>query len=174
MLGAGISAEAAEKVSKVAINDENFAWAVKEYADQADTNKDGFLSKKEASKITSVEFNSPYNIDSLKGIEYFTEIKDFTYQAYDASGDYGRHKIYENSTVEEIDLSGFKKAEHSIYPKQYPLFTDNKPEKLYEFERTGYHRASRGRKYRQIEHQRLFKFTEVDSFLYKHKNIETN
>ncbi len=27
LLGAGISAEAAEKVSKVAINDENFAWA---------------------------------------------------------------------------------------------------------------------------------------------------
>lgn len=114
LLGAGISAEAAEKSSKVAINDENFAWAVKEYADQADTNKDGFLSKKEASKITSVEFNSPYNIDSLKGIEYFTEIKDFTYQAYDASGDYGRHKIYENSTVEEIDLSGFKKL-NTVY-----------------------------------------------------------
>ena len=78
LLGTGNSAEAAEKSSKVAINDENFAWAVKEYADQVDTNKDGFLSKKEASKITSVEFNSPYNIDSLKGIEYFTEIKDFT------------------------------------------------------------------------------------------------
>ena len=37
LLGAGISAEAA---SKVAINDTNFARAVKEYAEKADTNKD--------------------------------------------------------------------------------------------------------------------------------------
>ena len=48
LLGAGISAEAA---SKIRIDDTNFAWAVKEYAVEADTNDDGYLSKKEAAKI---------------------------------------------------------------------------------------------------------------------------
>ena len=43
LLGAGISADAA---SKVAINDTNFSSAVKTLAEKADTNKDGYLSKK--------------------------------------------------------------------------------------------------------------------------------
>ena len=65
LLGAGMSARAA---SKVAINDENFAWVVKERADEADTNQDGYLSEKEASKVKTLWFSSRYNIDSFKGI----------------------------------------------------------------------------------------------------------
>ncbi len=106
LLGAGISAEAA---SKVAINDTNFARAVKEYAEKADTNKDGYLSKKEASKVTQINFFSQYNIDSFKGIEYFTDMKEFYYRADYATTDYDDVNIYETDTASEIDLSGFKK-----------------------------------------------------------------
>lgn len=106
LLGAGISIEAASKVS---INDTNFAPAVKEYAENADSNKDGYLSKKEASKITKVRFFSQYNIDSFKGIEYFANIKNFYYRADYATEDYDDVNIYETSTAPEINLSGFKK-----------------------------------------------------------------
>lgn len=106
LLGASISTEAASKVS---INDTNFAQAVKEYAENADTNKDGYLSKKEASKITKVRFFSQYNIDSFKGIEYFTDIENFYYRADYATEDYDDVNIYETSTAPEINLSGFKK-----------------------------------------------------------------
>ena len=46
LFGAGVSAEAS---SKVAINDTNFSSAVKTYAEEAVTNRDGYLSSKEAS-----------------------------------------------------------------------------------------------------------------------------
>lgn len=95
----------------MAINDENFAWAVKEYAQKADTNHDGYLSVKESSKVKQVEFYSSYNIDSLKGIEHFRNITDFFYRADEVS-DYYKLKTYEMSTVEEIDLSGFKKLKN--------------------------------------------------------------
>ncbi len=44
LLGAGVSAQAASKY--VAINDTNFSSAVKTYAEEADTNRDGYLSGK--------------------------------------------------------------------------------------------------------------------------------
>lgn len=48
MAGAGISVKAADNV---AINEENFAPTVMKYAQEADTNKDGFLSSQEASRV---------------------------------------------------------------------------------------------------------------------------
>ena len=74
LLGAGISAKAE---SKVAINDTNFSAEVKRKAEEADTNKDGYLSEGEASRVRTLRFDSVENIDSFKGIEYFTELEDF-------------------------------------------------------------------------------------------------
>ena len=76
LMGTGVSAQAA---SKVAINDETFARAIKEYAEEADTNKDGYLSEKEASKVKTLWLSARYNIDSFKGIEYFTDVEKFIY-----------------------------------------------------------------------------------------------
>ncbi len=110
LLGAGISAEAVSKPSGVAINDTNFAWAVKKYAKKADTNKNGYLSKKEAEKIIEVRFfNAGRNIDSFKGIKYFTETEDFYYRADSSDTDYDDIVIHETSTAPKINLSGFKK-----------------------------------------------------------------
>ncbi|CVI69750.1 Internalin-J precursor [Eubacteriaceae bacterium CHKCI004] len=117
LLSAEISIDAA---SKVAINDTNFARAVKEYAEEADTNKDGYLSKKEASKITKVRFFSQYNVDSFKGIEYFTDIKEFYYRADYATDDYDDVNIYETSTAPEIDLSGFQKLSQVTIDSRNP------------------------------------------------------
>ena len=78
LLGAGMSAQAA---SKVAINDENFAWVVKDCAEEADTNKDGYRSEKEASKVKKLWFNPAFNVESFKGIEYFTDVERFVYKA---------------------------------------------------------------------------------------------
>lgn len=110
LLGAGISAEAAEKIR---IDDSNFARAVKEQAVKADANGDGYLSKKEASKVTKIHFFAPhYNIDSFQGIKYFSNLKDFYYRADNATFDYDDINIYESSTAREIDLSGLKKLEN--------------------------------------------------------------
>ena len=65
LLGAGISAKAE---SKVAINDTNFSAEVKRKAEEADTNKDGYLSEGEASRVRTLRFDSVENIDSFKGI----------------------------------------------------------------------------------------------------------
>lgn len=117
LLGAGISAEAA---SKIRIDDTNFAWAVKEYAVEADTNDDGYLSKKEAAKIKEVHFASSLNIDSLKGLEYFKDIREFSYRADYASTDYEDRNIYENSTVSAIDLKGFKQLKEVTVKSSNP------------------------------------------------------
>lgn len=105
LLGAGMSAQAA---SKVAINDTNFSSAVKTYAEKADSNEDGYLSNKEASKIKKVHFAAFYNIDSFKGIEYFTNLEDFFYRANYKDEDEG---IYDQCTASVVDLSGFTKLE---------------------------------------------------------------
>ncbi|MBS6723791.1 MAG: hypothetical protein KH268_12505 [Clostridiales bacterium] len=107
LLGAGLSTEAA---SKIRIDDTNFAWAVKEYAVEADTNDDGYLSKKEAAKIKKMRFFEPgQDIDSFKGIEYFPNLEDFYYRAEYATFDYEDINIYTASTASELDLSGLTK-----------------------------------------------------------------
>ena len=77
MAGAGISVKAADSV---AINEENFAPAVMEYAQEADTNEDGFLSSKEASKVKKMRFDTRQYIDSFQGIKYFKKLKQFDYE----------------------------------------------------------------------------------------------
>lgn len=104
-----VHVDAKFKPTGIVINDTNFARAVRKYAKKADTNKDGYLSEKEAEKITKVRFFEDYNIDSFKGIEYFTEIEDFYYQAASSGVDYEDFIVHETSTVPKINLSGFKK-----------------------------------------------------------------
>ena len=109
LLAGGISVQAD---AQVAINDDNFSWAVKEYAVEADDNGDGYLSEKEAAGVTTVRFDSRQNIDSFRGIEYFTNLKDFFYRANIASaGNDDEIWSYEDSTASELDLSGMKKLE---------------------------------------------------------------
>lgn len=108
LLGAGISARAE---SRVAINDTNFSSEVKREAEEADTNGDGYLSETEASKVKTLRFTPGYNLDSFKGIEYFDDITYFYYRGRAASTDYEDFNIYEDSTVSEINLGGFKKLE---------------------------------------------------------------
>lgn len=111
LLGAGMSAQAA---SKVAINDENFAWVVKDCAEEADTNKDGYLSEKEASKVKKLWFNPAFNVESFKGIEYFTDVERFVYKANIVDEESNDYIVYEESTAPVVDLSGFKKLK-SVY-----------------------------------------------------------
>lgn len=111
LLGAGMSARAA---SKVAINDENFAWVVKDCAEEADTNKDGYLSEKEASKVKKLWFNPAFNVESFKGIEYFTDVEKFVYKANIVDEESNDYIVYEESTAPVVDLSGFKKLK-SVY-----------------------------------------------------------
>ena len=108
LLGAGRSAQAA---SKVAINDTNFSSYVKWHARNADTNKDGYLSGKEASKVKELYFTARKPVESFKGIEYFTDVEKFSYRAGIVDPD---EAVYEESTAPVVDLSGFKKLK-SVY-----------------------------------------------------------
>lgn len=103
LLGAGISVEAS---SKVAINDTNFSSAVKTYAEEADTNRDGYLSRKEASNVKEIHFGHSDYVDSFKGIEIFTNLEDFDYDEMFFNENEG---IYQRATASVIDLSNFKK-----------------------------------------------------------------
>ena len=109
LIALDVHVDAKFKPTGIVINDTNFARAVRKYAKKADTNKDGYLSEKEAEKITKVRFFEDYNIDSFKGIEYFTEIEDFYYRADSSDTDYDDIVIHETSTASKINLSGFKK-----------------------------------------------------------------
>lgn len=106
LAGADVSVQAD---SQVAINDSNFAWAIKEYAVEADDNGDSMLSAKEAAEVTRIHLDSSQNIDSFRGIEYFTNLKDFFYRANTASTETDDYRIYAASTASELNLSGMKK-----------------------------------------------------------------
>ena len=112
LLGAGISAEAA---SKVAINDKNFSTSLISVAREADKNGDGYLSKKEASSVKNIQFRSYMKEDPLKGLEYFTDLKDFTYTS-DFSEDLSWEDIKNDTSTEHIlNLSEFKNWKVWIY-----------------------------------------------------------
>ena len=135
LLAGGISVQAD---AQVAINDDNFSWAVKEYAVEADDNGDGYLSEKEAAGVTTVRFDSRQNIDSFRGIEYFTDLKDFFYRANIASaGNDDEIWSYEDSTASELDLIGMKKLErvriicHNSYLRSVDLGDCPKLEYVY-------------------------------------------
>lgn len=61
--------------SKVKINARNFSEQMREIAQLEDANKDGYLSVKEASKVTKIRFESNVTSDLFRGIEYFTHLK---------------------------------------------------------------------------------------------------
>ena len=115
MAGAGISVKAADSV---AINEENFAPAVMEYAQEADTNEDGFLSSKEASKVKKMRFDTRQYIDSFQGIKYFKKLKQFDYEVAEYQQDM--------TAAPDLDLSGLKKLENvSIYSESMHIGTIN-------------------------------------------------
>ena len=93
LLGTGVSAQA---VSKIAINDTNFSSYLKWHAKNADTNRDGYLSGKEASKVKELYFTARKAVESFKGIEYFPNLEDFYYRAEYATFDYEDINIYTN------------------------------------------------------------------------------
>ena len=115
MTGAGMFVKAADKV---AINENNFAPAVMEYAQNADTNKDGFLSSKEASKVKKMRFTTRQYIDSFQGIKYFKKLKKFDYEVAEYQQDM--------TAATDLDLSGLKKLENvSIYSESMYIGTIN-------------------------------------------------
>ena len=125
LLGAGLSAEAA---SKVAINETNFSMSLLREAQEADKNGDGYLSKKEASRITDIQLFSAEKNDPFKGIEHFSNLKDFDYTAQ--AGQNGDDPEPDNnaaSVKHRLDLSNFKKLENvtincnTLYLKEIDL-----------------------------------------------------
>ena len=115
MAGAGISVKAADKV---AINEENFAPAVMEYAQEADTNGDGFLSPKEASKVKKMRFDTRQYIDSFQGVKYFTGLKKFIYEVAEYQQDM--------TAAPDLDFSGMDKLEKvTIYSESMHIGTIN-------------------------------------------------
>lgn len=111
LLGAGISAEAA---SKVAINDHNFSATLTYIAQEADKDGDGYLSKKEAANVTELSFSSSEKSDPFKGLEYFSNIKDFDYTANISWRDEDNWDALKNDTSvqHQLNLSNYKKLEN--------------------------------------------------------------
>lgn len=111
LLGAGISAEAA---SKVAINDDNFSATLTYIAQEADKDGDGYLSKKEATTVTELSFSSSEKSNPFKGLEYFSNIKDFDYTANINWRDEDNWDTIKNDTSvqHQLNLSNNKKLEN--------------------------------------------------------------
>ena len=68
----------------------------KKFCEQYDKNKDGFLTRKEAEAVTSIDIMDMTQIKSVKGIEVFTNLVEF-YSGY--------------SGIKELDLSTHYKLE---------------------------------------------------------------
>lgn len=113
LMSSGISVHA---MDGVVINEENFAPAVLKYAQEADTNKDGFLSPKEASKVKKMRFVTQKYINSFQGIQYFTELKKFYYEVKEYQQDM--------TAAPDLDLSGLEKLEKvTIYSESMHIGT---------------------------------------------------
>lgn len=108
LLGTGVSAEAA---SKIRINDENFSQQMKYYAEREDNNQDGYLSEKEASKITEIHFESNENTDIFRGIRYFTNLKELWFESYIDRRNPEDITEPERSNIQKMDLSGLNKLQ---------------------------------------------------------------
>lgn len=96
---------------KVAINDENFSQQMKNYAKREDSNNDGYLSAKEASKITEIHFDSNENTDIFKGIHYFTNLQELWFESYIDRRSPEEITAAEKSNIQKMDLSGLKKLQ---------------------------------------------------------------
>lgn len=126
LLGAGISVEAS---SKVAINDDNFSATLSYIAQEADKNGDGYLSKKEAANVTELSFNSSEKNDPFKGLEYFSNIKDFDFTADLSWREEDNWDTVKNdiSVQHRLNLSNYKKLENvtilckTVYLKEINL-----------------------------------------------------
>ena len=108
LLSPGVFAKASVKVP---INENNFSASLIDDAQEADKNKDGYLSKSEIAKATDifVGFGSSFSQteDPFKGLQYFTEAETFTYWGNTDDED---EMIFTDQPVSHtIDLGGFKK-----------------------------------------------------------------
>lgn len=118
LFGACMSTQAA---SKVAINDENFALAIKEYAEEADTNKDGYLSKKEAARVKEIFPTSSETGNVWKGIQYFTNLKTLYYMS-DQNEKYEQTwKENKGTSTQIMDLTEMKKLEKVVIYCNNPI-----------------------------------------------------
>ena len=121
MFGTGESAYAAPK--KVAINEKNFSWFMEREAKDLDKDRDGYLSESEAAKMTSLYVSGmKKDIDSLKGIEYFTSLRTIEIDAGIPS--YSEDPLADGhvqSTLSELDLSKCKKLEKVTVENAYFL-----------------------------------------------------
>ena len=87
-----------DKYTPIVIEDANFkAWLVAQY----DKDDDGEISKVEAAKITRIE-NTTDDVTSLKGIEYFTELRTLIWKG---SYTWYNERI-SNGKLTQVDLSG--------------------------------------------------------------------
>lgn len=97
-----------DKYTPIVIEDAKFkAWLVAQY----DKDDDGEISKGEAAKITRIE-NTSDEITSLKGIEYFTELKTLIcrgsytwYNERTPNGKLTQVDLSGNTKLKELDLS---------------------------------------------------------------------
>lgn len=104
MLFSAVNADAASK--GVAINTKNFPNSSirQEMDDVYDSNGDGRLSKTEAKKVKKLNLSTDFQTNekekdvSLKGVQYFTELKELTINAFK-----------EDSNITDADLSQNKK-----------------------------------------------------------------
>lgn len=126
LLGAAaIPAKAASgvRISKANFPDKEIRRIAKEY----DSNKDGYLASGEIKKITDVWIERP--VSNYKGIEYFTELKEFSNERSDSwhkgammnkkKLDLSKNKklkevVLETNTISSVDVSGCKQLK-SLY-----------------------------------------------------------
>ena len=92
-----------EKYQPIVIEDAKFkAWLVAQY----DKDDDGEISKGEAAKITRIE-NTTDEVTSLKGIEYFTELRTLIWKG---SFTWYNERV-SNGKLTQVDLSGNPKLQ---------------------------------------------------------------
>lgn len=95
--------------SKVKINARNFSEQMREIAQLEDANKDGYLSVKEASKVTKLSFESNENTDLFRGIKYFTHLEELWFISNIDRRPPEEKKEEEQTMIQKLDLSGLKR-----------------------------------------------------------------
>lgn len=122
--GKGILAEASP--DGVAINEKNFSSFVISKAKAMDVNKDGYLSKQEASKLKDFSCTTWVPLNSFKGIEHFYNLESIDIEPEYYDDEEEGESVVSNSKISkakeaEINLSGLKKLKSCYIISPYPL-----------------------------------------------------
>lgn len=95
------------KLNKVNFPDVGFRKMLKEMPMRVDRDNDGIITKKELGRVQCLDFYSKdvYNIKSIKGIEFFPNIKTFSlmYSLEDNQVDLSKNKNIQNLFLANID-----------------------------------------------------------------------